>query len=164
MKGSPRRRRFSFRRSRARHLLRQIDPAPSSAASRAATANSAAPCRVKATSVVRIRLAWATPSGLDEPWRPSPVPPGFTVAGVSPNAPFAVIQDEAQILRPDVPPRSGARRRRKLIRNLSARSLASPATGPARLPRGSDRRSAPRSAGQGDLRPPAASIPRSPRC
>ena len=42
------------------------------------------------------------------------MPPGFEVAGVSANAPFAVIQDEApQILRADVPSRSGAYARRR---------------------------------------------------
>jgi len=55
-----------------------------------------------------IHWAGASASGLDEPWRPHhQMPPGFVVAGVSANAPFAVIQDETRkILRADVPSRS----------------------------------------------------------
>jgi len=74
------------------------------------------------------------------PLRPYHGCAGFVVAGVSRMA-FAVIQREAQILRPDVPhavvPPPG---RPKLIRHSSARSQASPGDWDrARLPRGGDR-------------------------
>ena len=48
------------------------------------------------------------------------LPPGFCVVGVSPNAPFAVIaRREAQVLRPEVPPRGGAHADgAKLLRNF----------------------------------------------
>ena len=79
------------------------------------------------------------------------MPPSFVVAGTSSNAPFAVIQDEKRkyyglMFHPEVVHTpDGA----KLIAISSARSQASPATGPCALSaRRRSRRSARRSAGQ----------------
>lgn len=84
------------------------------------------------------------------------MPPGFSVAGTSPNAPFAIIQDETRkyyglMFHPEVVHTpDGA----KLIRNFVRKIAGLTGDWTMRVPRGGDRQD-PRAGrqGQGDLRP-----------